>query len=216
MVNTGKPLDALGIRNPKEIIVKGLERKISEQGVLRQSFDISTEYPSRETYDHDAESRRIKRRIVVKQLTNTVERYAIGHQIGGEFNQETLEYKQYSGWADLYTMEVSIWTPDSKDRDNIVELVKLWMLELEQDVRSGSLDLGLPFFFDRNIFAVSFIRAYEGVNHQVYRNGGIYIGSLVYTVIAPFYHESTDEDYARYKVKLIARIAECGIDGFVI
>lgn len=209
MTVTGKILNPLGIRNPKEILVRGLEHKISEQGNLRQGFDISTEYPSRETYDHDAESRRIKRRVIVKQLSNTVERYAIGQEIAGEFDIDTLSQHEFFGWVDLYTMEVSVWSPDSKDRDNIVELIKLWMLELEQDVKSGSIELNLPFFFDSDIFAIRFIRAYEGVNSQVYRNGPIYIGSLVYTLVAPFYHHTTDDDFERYKFRLIERIADC-------
>lgn len=209
MANIGKELDVLGIRNPKEILIRGLEQKIAEQGNLRQGFDITTDYPSRETYDHDAESRRIKRRIVVRQMSNTVERYALGQLVSGEFDDEDLELHEVFGWADLYNMEISIWSPDSKDRDNIVELIKLWMLELEQDIKSGSIELGLPFFFDKDIFAIRFIRAYEGVNSQIYRNGPIYIGSLVYNLIAPFYHSTSDNDYQRYKIHLIGQIVDC-------
>lgn len=205
----GQPLVPLGIRNPKEIIINGLKRKIEEQGSLRQGFDITTAYPSRETYDHDAESRRINRRIVVKQMTNAVERYSLGNVIDGNFDEETLTYTDILGWADLYTMEISVWSPDSKDRDNIVELIKLWMLELEQDVKSGSIELGLPYFFDRDIFAIRFIRAYEGENHSIYRNGPIHIGSLVYNLIAPFYHQTGNEEYERYKFNLIGQIVDC-------
>ena len=209
MTTIGTPLVPLGIRNPKEVLIEGLRRKLDEQGNLRQSFDITAEYPSRETYDHDARERRIKRRVVVKQLTNAVERYAIGHEIGGEFDFSTLTDNRVFGWVDLYTMEVSIWSPDSKDRDNIVELIKMWMLELEQDIKSGNVEFELPYFYTSDIFAIRFIRAYEGVNNNIYRNGPIHIGSLVYNLIAPFYHLTNDEDYHKYKINLIGHIVDC-------
>jgi hypothetical protein len=208
MTTAGKVLTTLGIRNPKDILREGLQRKVDAQGDLRRAFDITTEFPSRETFDHDEQSRRMKRRIVVKQINNTVAQYAVGNLIGGEFDFETLQQHNDYGWVDLYTMEVSVWTTDSKDRDDIVELIKLWMLELEQDIKSGDIELELPFFFDRDIFAIRFIRGYEDVNNSIYRNGPVFIGSLVYSVTAPFYHRSIDDDFTRYKVQLIARITD--------
>jgi len=208
MTITGQELTPLGIRNPKDIIIKGLQMKVDEQGELRRAFDITTDFPSRETYEHDAVSRNLKRRVVVKQLSNTVAQYAIGNVTGGEFNFELLQDELELGWVDNYSIEVSVWSTDSKDRDNIVELIKLWMLELEQDVKSGNLRLELPFFFDNDIFAIRFIRGYEDVNHNIYRNGPIYIGSLVYTVTAPFFHRTESVDYERYKVILIANIVD--------
>lgn len=206
-MTTGQPLHVIDTRNPKEIIMEGLRSKIDAQGDLRVGFDITTDYPSRETYEHDMEQHRFyKRRIVVKKLNNVIHTLGIGKIVDGEENFETMEADERYGWLDQYLMEVSIWSPDSKDRDNIVELVKLWMLELEQEILSGEFQV--PFFFSRDAFSIKFIRAYEDVSNELIRNGPIYIGSLVYETYIPFFQTHNDE-LQNYKINLIGNIVDC-------
>jgi len=206
-MTTGQPLYEIDSRNPKEIIIEGLKLKIEAQGNLRVGFDITTDYPSRETYDHDLEQHTFyKRRIVVKKLNNVMHTMGIGKEVSGEENYETMESDTVQGWLDQYLMEISIWSPDSKDRDNIVELVKLWMLELEQEIQAGYFQL--PFLYAQGAFACKFIRAYEDVSHDLTRNGPVYIGSLVYETYIPFYQTHNDE-LQSYKINLIGNIVDC-------
>lgn len=205
-----KTLVPLGIRNPKKVLMDAIQRKVDEQGDLRRAFDISMEYPSRETYEHSRDNREVtKRRIVIKQLSNSVSRFAIGDSLGGGYDEETNKVVEYFGWVDNYQLEISVWTTDSEDRDNITELIKLWMLELLQDVRSGNSELGLPYFFANDIFSIRFIRAYEGVNHKLRVNGPVYISNLVYMIDAPFFHQGDSDDLERYKAIITARIVAC-------
>jgi len=203
---TGKQLYTIDERNPKDIIIKGLKLKIQEQGKLRVGFDVTSDYPSKETFEHDLEEhRRLKRRIVVKKLNNVIHTPSIGHVVSGEVDKEFLEVNEAYGWVDQYVMEISIWSPDSKDRDNIVELVKLWMLELEQEIQSGYLQL--PFLFSKDMFSIKFIRSYEDTSYDFIRNGPMYIGSLVYESLVPFYHQSKD-GLMEYKINLINNIVD--------
>jgi hypothetical protein len=202
----GKRLYSIDVNNPKDIIMEGLRLKIDSLGELKVPFDITTDYPSRETYEHDEQSgRRMRRRIVVRKTQNTVKRYALGQNVSGYRNDEDLFDEDVQGYLDAFTMEISAWSSDSKDRDNLVELIKLWMLELEQELQSGLIEV--PFFFNRNLFAVKFLRAYEDVNMDIYRNGPIYIGSVVFEVLVPFFH-GTREALERYKFILTTNVIE--------
>jgi hypothetical protein len=207
-VTTGKKLHKIDTNNPKDIIIEGLKIKIDSLGELRVPFDVTTDYPSRETYEHDQErDRRIRRRLVVRKLQNTVRTYAIGQNVYGYVDEDNLVEEGVQGYLDLYTMEVSIWSPDSQDRDNLVELIKLWMLELEQELQAGNISL--PFFYHKNLLAIKFLRAYEDVNMEIYRNGPIYIGSLVFEVIVPFFHRTVDE-LQRYTINITGKVKEFG------
>lgn len=207
--NIGKALQVVDTRNPKDIIIAGLEMKIAEQGNLRRAFDITSDYPSRETYETDlTQDNVVKRRIVVRKISNTVNTYAIGNIVGGMLDPTTGEVEDIFGWADQYTMEISVWSPDSKDRDNIVELVKLWMLELEQDIQAGYLQV--PFMYAKEMYALRFVREYEGENHVLVRNGTIYIGNIVYDFVAPFYYKSEDA-IVNYKYQLIENLKEANL-----
>jgi len=213
MATIGKTLPVIDSRNPKDIIIAGLNFKIEELGLLRVPFDISTDYPSRETFEKDQrDTIPIKRRIVVKKLNNTVQMYGIGNTVDGEINladvgtTTPIHESLNLGWVDQYTMELSVWSTDSKDRDNIVELIKLWMLELEQDVYDGTLEF--PFYYLRELFAIRFIRAYEGTNHDLYIDGPVYIGTLVYSVMAPFFNDTSGETYQQYKVSLTETLVD--------
>lgn len=206
----GKKLHVIDTNNPKDIIVEGLKIKIDSLGELRVPFDVTTDYPSRETYEHDAErDRRIRRRIVVRKLQNTVRSYALGQNVSGFFDYENLYDEGVQGYLDLFTVEISVWSPDSSDRDNLVELIKLWMLELEQELQAG--DINLPYFYNNNLFSAKFLRAYEDVNTEIYRNGPIYIGSLVFEVLVPFFHENREE-FERYTFNLRSKVIEFGIE----
>jgi len=213
MGTIGKTLPIIDSRNPKEIIIAGLEYKIKELGLLRVPFDISTDYPSRETFEKDKrDTLPIQRRIVVRKLSNTVEIYSIGSMIGGEIDLKDvlasapIHESRSQGWVDQYTMELSVWSTDSKDRDNIVELTKLWMLELEQDIYDGTI--AFPFFYLRELFAIRFIRAYEDINYDLYINGPVYIGTLVYNITAPFFNDTSGEDYQKYKMSLTETLVD--------
>lgn len=204
--STGKRLHSIDVNNPKDIIMEGLRLKVDALGDLKVPFDITTDYPSRETYEHDEQAgRKMRRRIVVRKTQNTVKRYAIGQNVSGYRNEDELFDEDVQGYLDAFTMEISAWSTDSKDRDNLVELIKLWMLELEQELQSGLIEV--PFFFSKNLFAIKFLRAYEDVNMDIYRNGPIYIGSVVFEVLVPFFH-GTREQLERYKVQLTTNVIE--------
>jgi hypothetical protein len=205
-MTTGTSLYTIDSRNPKDIIIRGLELKIEEQGALRVGFDITTDYPSRETFQHDLEEhRRHKRRIVVRKMNNVIHKMGIGKLGGGGWDIENNLSTDYYGWVDQYMLEVSVWSPDSSDRDNIVELVKLWMLELEQEIQAGYVQL--PFLLAQDMFSVKFVRAYEDANYNLIQNGPMYIGSLVYECLIPFFHENR-EDLETYKFNLIGNIVD--------
>lgn len=214
---SGMELTRIKVANVKDIIYEGIKHKVDSQGNLRTVFDISLEYPTRETFQTNREgNRRHVRRIVIKKLNNTVSHYAIGQIVGGEVildpnASEGMRDEFIQGWLDDYMIEISIWTPDSKDRDNIVDLIKLWMLELEQDILSGNLQLELPYFFNSDVFAVRFIRSYDDINYNLTakEDGPMYIGSLVYEVKAPFFHRASPDYLEQYKIELEARIIEC-------
>lgn len=214
MSTTGNALSTLNQVNVKDVIVEGLKLKIEEQGNLRLAFDVTTEYPTRETFQNDKEGqRRHVRRIVVKKLNTVASNFGIGWVVDGEmdFNDEDVpEEDLIQGWVDSSIIEISVWSPDSRDRDNIVELIKLWMLELEQDVRLGNLFTHVPFYFDRGIFAIKYLRDYEDVNYELRKEDGpMYIGSLVFEVMTPFFHRASTDDYEKYKLNLIGRIVDC-------
>jgi hypothetical protein len=205
-VTTGKKLHTIDTNNPKDIIIEGLKLKIDSLGELRVPFDVTTDYPSRETYEHDQErDRRIRRRLVVRKLQNTVRTYALGQNVYGYVDEDNLVDEGVQGYLNLYTMEISIWSPDSQDRDNLVELIKLWMLELEQELQVGTFSL--PFFYNRNLLAIKFLRSVEDINMEIYRNGPIYIGSLVFEVIVPFFNR-TIEELERYTLNITTKVKE--------
>jgi hypothetical protein len=205
-VTTGKKLHTIDTNNPKDIIIEGLKLKIDSLGELRVPFDVTTDYPSRETYEHDQErDRRIRRRLVVRKLQNTVRTYALGQNVYGYVDEDNLVDEGVQGYLNLYTMEISIWSPDSQDRDNLVELIKLWMLELEQELQVGTFSL--PFFYNRNLLAIKFLRSVEDINMEIYRNGPIYIGSLVFEVIVPFFN-ITIEELERYTLNITTKVKE--------
>lgn len=204
--NTGKKLHVIDTKNPKEILIEGLKIKIDSLGDLRVPFDITTDFPSRETYEHDAErDRNIRRRIVVRKLNNSIKLHALGKNVYSNLRIDDLVEEGVQGHLDLFTMEISVWSPDSYDRDNLVELIKLWMLELEQEFQAG--EIVLPYFYQKDLLAIKFMRAYEDVNSEIYRNGPIYIGSLVFEVLIPFFHE-TREELEKYKINIISKVIE--------
>ena len=72
-------LHIVDIRNPKDIIIEGLNMKIAEMGDLRVPFDVSKNYPGRETFLHEGVEHRVpSRRIVVRRLANTIHIPALG------------------------------------------------------------------------------------------------------------------------------------------
>lgn len=214
MNGSGKKLIVVDDINPKNIIIAGLKKKIEELGSLRQSFDVTKDYPSRETFEQDLDDGLVvKRRIVVSRPESSVEKYAIGHEIESRFLAEkeidgTIQDVHLVGWVDKHTIEVSVWTPDSNDRDNILVLLNMWMLELEQDIQNGNLEV--PYFYENQIFAITYLREYEEKNYDLLTGGGpIYIGTAVYQVISPFFHLVYGTEYQQYKMNLIAKITDC-------
>jgi hypothetical protein len=81
------------------------------------------------------------------------------------------------------------------------------MLELEQELQAGIIPL--PFFYNKNLLAVKFLRSVEDINMDIYRNGPIYIGSLVFEVIVPFFHRTAAE-LQRYTVNITGKVKEFG------
>jgi hypothetical protein len=204
--SSGKKLHVIDKTNPKDVIKEGLQLKVDSLGELRVPFDITTDFPSRETYENDAEGgTKIRRRIVIRKLQNSVRTYALGQNVDGYVDFDDMYEEDIQGYLDLFTIEVSVWSPDSNDRDNLVELIKLWMLELEQELQVGNIEL--PYFYHNGLLSIKFLRASEDVNMEIYRNGPIFIGSLIFEVTVPFFH-STREELQRFKIHLKTNVIE--------
>lgn len=197
-------LHQVDTRNPKEIVIEGLRTKIEELGALAVPFVLTMEYPSKETFLRKREGDEVaERRIIVERPSSDVEQYPIGFisAANGEYPDADI----YQGWVDGVTIRISIWTTASDDRDNIVELIKIWMLELEQGIYDGQI----PFFYEHGIQAVRYLSSSESVNMDIIQNGVMYIGTLTYHLVATFFNEVAKEDLVDYKVNLIGRIKDC-------
>lgn len=190
-------------RNVKEIVIEGLQSKIDELGDLRVPFRISMDFPSSESFRRDRDGNEItERRIVVQKPRTSVAQYAVGQNAASD--DYFPERERYQGWTEDSDIEISVWTTDSKDRDNIVELLKIWMLELEQ----GQLG-EFPFFPEHGIQAVTFLSANEEENFDVVQNGPMYIGVLNYRMLANFFNKVEPDELIRYKFNLIERVRDC-------
>ena len=180
----------LGFVRPKYVVQEGLKKKIAELGPdMMTRFDVSLEYPKRETQGNTKEGKtEATRKIVVKKVTSSPAVQGIGQIFTaetfrtGEDLQSIMEAEGI-GQVDNHTIEISVWTPDSKDRDLLIDLIKIWMLELTHTVEQSS---GLPFFLRRGIFSVNEVRNYEGIDRNS-ANVQFNTGIIVYNFLVPFY-----------------------------
>lgn len=190
-------------RNLKEIVIEGLRMKLDELGELHIPFRLTMDYPSLETFRRDRDGNEItERRIVVQRPRTSVSHYALGQNAAAD--DYFPEQERYQGWLEESDIEISVWTTDSKDRDNITELIKIWMLELEQ----GQLG-EYPFFSEHGVQAVTFQSAYEEENFDLIQNGAMYIGLLNYRMLATFFNKVEPDELIRYKINLMARVRDC-------
>ncbi|MFA5626225.1 MAG: hypothetical protein WC965_01955 [Thiohalomonadaceae bacterium] len=199
-------LSLVDSRNPKEIVIEGLREKVASLGELSVPFVFTMDYPSKETFVRYKDGDEVaERRIVVRRLDSSVANYAIGMTAAADndYLYDGSE-ERYQGWVDSITIEISVWTTASDDRDNIMELIKIWMLELEQD----NIDTD-PFFYTHGIQAVRYIRSKEESNQDIVQNGVMYIGTLTYTMLATFFNMVERDDLLSYKIALETRIQEC-------
>ena len=198
--------------NPKDVVLRGLKQAFAKFGPLRVPIDFSKEYPSRETWTTTANGNTNlpKRRIVVRKINNAPVLQAIGDSYTGSFAfmGTNLEDKELAavhtagfGWVDNYTIEISVWTSDSDDRDNLVELIKLIMLELTQGRTAGNE----PFFTTNGVLAVKFVRESDSQTTSKVGNSPMYSGSTTWNLTVPFYN-TTREEYYRYKFELVDNI----------
>lgn len=89
-------------------------------------------------------------------------------------------------------------------------MVKIWVLELVHDIHAGNLYLQTPFFYDNEVFSARFVRAYEDTNRDWKTPTGVmYIGSLIFDVLSPFYHSTEKEYLEQYKMLLTSEIVDC-------
>lgn len=199
--------------NAKDILVDAIKMYIKGLGELNAPIDVSKEYPGRETTAHDKAGQRVtaRRRIVVKKLKNTPFLQAIGDNTTGTFNfltdvnttddQVAAIKRMGYGWIDSYIFEISAWSTDSDDRDNLIELIKAMMLELTQG-RSPGHD---PYFWTRGILSVKFVSESDSVDAKPVGNSVVYSGNTTWNLIVPFINPSIDE-FQRIKVGLIDSI----------
>jgi hypothetical protein len=139
----------LGFIRPKYIVMEGLESKVAELGDLRTDFDFTFEYPRQETIAHSDEDGGTypRRKVVIKKLNGVPALKGIGQIYAAEtFDLDNEVVHSLSaegiGQLDKHTVEISVWSPSAKDRDNLIDLIKIWMLELNRN----ELDSGKPFF----------------------------------------------------------------------
>lgn len=182
--------------SPKDVVVRGIKNYIASLGPLNAPIDVSKDYPSRESFAHNNRGERInsRRRIVVKKLKNTVALHAIGDSYTGTFitykpteaNDNLAAIRNAGvGWIDEYTFEISVWTTDADDRDNLIELIKVIMLELTQGRSETNIQ---PYFLSNGFLSVKFASESDSQDPKVINNGVIYSGNTIWNVMVPFYH----------------------------
>lgn len=197
----------LGFIRPKYIVMEGLLKKAdTELGRLRTDFDFTYEYPRQETIAHDDESGETfpRRRVVIKKLDGRPTLKGINQTYTSEtyvYAGEMMEAEGI-GQVDKHTIEISVWSPDAKDRDNLIDLIKIWMLELNRNEE----ETGQPFFYNRGVYAVEEVRNYESIDRGNVTSS-FHVGVVVYDVMVPFYGTHT-EHFKRYKFDLINSIID--------
>ena len=201
-MNNGR-LHHVDTRNPKEIVLEGLKSKAEELGTLRVPFVFTLESPSKETFRRVVDGDEVaERRIVIRRTRSPVSQYGIGQMAAADYIDG--EEVRYQGWVEEPTIEIDIWTTASDDRDNIMELIKVWMLELEQDTIDD-----VPFFYEHGIQAVTFRGMSERVDTTIVQNGPMYIGTLTYDMLATFFNEVEPDELMKYKINLVMRLMQC-------
>lgn len=195
MTQNETELPYVDTRNPKNVIVRALKEKISAYGLVGAPIDIVKEYPSKESFKNNKDGTfEPRRKIVVKKSRNRINNQGIGREYGSSFfDRENLDLKFKLGWEDTYDIQISVWSPDSDDRDNLVELIKLWMLEFEQ----SELPEGGFYFLKHGIHEINFLGASDSINTSIYMNGPMYIGLLDYNLLAEF-SGTTIHGFERY------------------
>lgn len=202
-------LTNMGFVRPKYVIAEGIRKKISEDvPKLAHTIDLTFDYPKRETFanSHDGTRAPTRRRLVIKKLSSvpisrgigdvyaTSQNFVNNDGEGGVYATEAIGL----GQVDEQTIEITVWTPDSKDRDTFLELIKLWMLELTQRIEPETGDR----FFNRNgVFSVKEAKNYENIDRRKDQTD-YYLGILVYKVLCPFYGTQV-ETFTKYKYELI-------------
>lgn len=209
-------LPNINTESVKYKVIEGLESKVKELGELRVPIVFSTDYPaSTSNAINDSGDIRPTRRIVVKRNLTRVKNYAIG-DVAAYSRQFTPE-SSYTwdtgnptgtfyeiigeGWFETTNIELSIWCREADDRDNLIELVKMWMLELTH----RNLDNGAPYFYNNKIYEVQFTRAYESPDTKVIADQIYYVGVIEYVLSYPVYG-TTVEEYEKLKVSVIGRL----------
>lgn len=198
--------------NVKRLIIEGLESKIAELGKLNVPILIHTDYPSSSSNAiNDTGDTVPYRRIVVKRVSTVVNRYAIGDVYASENNLSereldgdilpTLVDVVGEGWYEDHTIELSVWCRDSNDRDNLLELLRMFMLELNH----RNLENGAPYFYNNKIYSVKFNRAYEAQDTKIIGDNVHYVGVLEYSLSAPVYG-TTIEEYEKLKISIIGEL----------
>lgn len=196
----------LGFIRPKNIVMEGLSKKLDDLGEFRTRFDLTFEYPRLETIAHDDSNgtTRISRRIVIKKIQSIPKLKAIDQMYSSaESNEANIVDRiraEGFGQVDSHMIEISVWSPDPNDRDNLIDLIKIWMLELNRNVEED----GLPFFYSRGIYSVEEVKINETLDRQNV-SSSFHVGILVFELLCPFYAIHT-ETFERYKFALISNI----------
>jgi len=198
----------LGFIRPKYIVMEGLKRKLAEMPNLQHSFDLTYEYPRQESQAQDPRSGRtvIRRKVVIKKVQSAPTVKGIGQTYASEtfIDEETRNQlaAEGVGQVDTHTIEISVWSPESTDRDLLIDLIKIWMLELNRNVE----ETGLPFFYERGIYAVDEVRNYETIDRGN-ASTPFHVGIIVYNLLCPFYGVHTDR-FQKYKYDIINKIID--------
>lgn len=196
----------LGFIRPKNIVMEGLSKKLDDLGEFRTRFDLTFEYPRLETIAHDDSNgaTRISRRIVIKKIQSVPKLKAIDQMYSSEESNEANIAERIRaegfGQLDSHMIEISVWSVDPNDRDNLIDLIKIWMLELNRNVEED----GLPFFYSRGVYSVEEVKINETLDRQNI-SSPFHVGILVFELLCPFYAIHT-ETFTRYKFALISNI----------
>jgi hypothetical protein len=205
--------------NIKRVVIEGLESKVAELGNLNVPFIFSTDYPSSATNStNDTGDTVSYRRVIVKRLSSVPQIYGIGDIYASENNLHEVDldgrpaFSEFAsvvanGWYEDHTIEISVWCRDPNDRDNILELLRMYMLELNHRI----LENGAPYFYNNRVYALKFNRIYEAQDTKIIGDNVHYVGVLEYLLSAPVYG-ITLEEYDQIKVSIIGQIDGQGPD----
>ena len=198
-----QPLPQTSYIQPRKALMEGFKREIKKFGDLQVPIEVIGDFLSRETFlQKDKGATRLnKRHIVVRMLNEKPSVNAIGDITSGNFDRDTLEDSIFYGWVEDTTFEVSVWSIDATDRDNLRVITKQWMTTLLHQM----MDTGSSYFTQQGVFSFKYQGSTDAINQQLIDNGVMHIGIMTWVLTSVFNFENR-EQYERFQYNITAQI----------